>query len=109
MEIDLFMLLILLILLIIAVIAIYNQTIKLIKLVKENATQKEKIQTLSDSLKINNTKQEEEKERLTQEFENLANKSAQSHDLNNKPISPSQMAVLAIGPSVNGGTSDLGK
>jgi len=74
MEIDLFMLLILLILLIIAVIVIYNQTIKLIKLVKENATQKEKIQTLSDSIKINNTKQEEEKERLTQEFENLANK-----------------------------------
>ena len=74
MEIDLFMLLILLILLIIAVIVIYNQTIKLIKLVKENATQKEKIQTLSDSIKINNTKQEKEKERLTQEFENLANK-----------------------------------
>ena len=42
-------------------------------------------------------------------FKNFAKINAQNQALTISPICPSQMAVSAIGPKVNGGTSALGK
>ena len=53
---------------------ISDQNNQIIILSKDNSTQKERVKTLEISLKENKEQKEEEKTRLTQEFENLANR-----------------------------------